>query len=97
MLHEPAGNVEKDHATPYKTVIGVRMFVVYALVYLGFVAINVFKPALMETTVLLGLNLAVVYGFGLIILALVLALIYNLMCVKREKQVNSQGREGEIS
>ena len=34
----------------------------------------------METIVLAGLNLAIVYGFGLIVFAIVLALVYGLMC-----------------
>ena len=36
------------------------MFLVYAVIYAGFVAINVISPMTMEKTVLFGLNLAVV-------------------------------------
>ena len=38
----------------------------------------------MEKEIIFGLNLAVVYGFGLIGFALVLALIYNTMCCTHE-------------
>jgi uncharacterized membrane protein (DUF485 family) len=64
--------------------IGVWMFLLYAAVYAAFVAINLLKPLWMEKTMLFGLNLAVVYGFGLIVFALVLALIYNHMCGAHE-------------
>ena len=94
MLHEPAQPMGKDYAIAYKMRIGVIMFLVYGLIYVGFVAINVLKPILMESIVLFGLNLAVVYGFGLIVLALVLALVYNVLCARRESEVNNKA-EGE--
>lgn len=96
MLHEPSKPQGKDHAVDYKTWLGVKMFVAYGLIYMGFVAINVIKPVAMETTIVFGLNLAVVYGFGLIITALVLALVYNHMCTVRERAAaSSAGADGE--
>lgn len=87
MHHEPAPTpVEEDHAVPYKTKLGVWMFLIYALVYAGFVIINITNPVLMEKPVLFGLNLAVVYGFGLIVLSLVMALIYNWLCMRAEEK-----------
>ena len=71
------------------------MFLVYAAIYVGFVAVNIISPVTMEKTIFLGLNLAVVYGFGLIILALVQALIYNFLCGAKEKELsNDVGEEG---
>lgn len=85
MLHEPAAAPgSKDLATSYKARFGVWMFLLYGIVYAGFIAINFINPALMEARVLAGLNLAVVYGLGLILFALILALIYNHLCSKRE-------------
>ena len=96
MLHEPTSSpTEKDHAIAYKTKLGVQMFFVYALVYAGFVLINIIKPALMEKEIIFGLNLAVVYGFGLIILSLVMALIYNYFCAKEEKALNGKSVQGK--
>jgi uncharacterized membrane protein (DUF485 family) len=96
MLHEPANTPqEKDHAVAYKTRLGVQMFIIYALVYAGFVLINIIKPVLMETPIIFGLNLAVVYGFGLIILSLIMALIYNVLCVRKEKALNGSDTQGE--
>jgi len=90
MLHEPAAKAGKDPASPYKMRLGVQMFFVYAIVYVGFVAINIIKPVLMEKIIFLGLNLAVVYGFGLIIFAMILALIYNSLCTKKENELKDQ-------
>lgn len=91
MLHEPVNSPpEEDHAIGYKTKLGIWMFLAYALVYAGFVLINITKPVFMEREIIFGLNLAVVYGFGLIILSLIMALIYNVLCVKEEKSQNNK-------
>lgn len=89
MLHEPAVQSGKDPAASFKMRVGVYMFVIYALFYAGFVALNVFKPVQMETQVLLGMNLAVTYGFGLIVFALILALIYTVLCGQKEAALSS--------
>ena len=97
MLHKPAKTpTEKDHAKAYKTRLGVQMFFVYALVYVGFVLINITKPVLMEKEIILGLNMAVVYGFGLIILSMIMALIYNYLCVRKEKALNGKNTQGKV-
>lgn len=95
MLHEPARNVGKDLAADYKMKVGAWMFIFYALFYAGFVAINLISPVFMETKVLLGLNLAVVYGFGLILVALILALIYNSLCNQKEATFKAQSKQKE--
>ena len=91
MLHEPAAQSGPDPASSYKQRLGVMMFCIYALFYVGFTAINVLNPSLMEVPVLLGMNLAVVYGFGLIISALVLAMIYNWLCTRKERETAGNG------
>lgn len=93
MLHKPAKSSGTDHAIEYKRRIGAYMFALYGFIYAGFVAINIVKPVLMEKIILGGLNLAVIYGFGLIIFALILALIYNLMCAKEENRVNIKSKK----
>ena len=90
MLHEPASSGGKDAAASYKSRLGVWMFLLYALFYVGFVAINLYNPLLMEWIVVFGLNLATVYGFSLIIGALLLALIYDKMCRKKELLMDAQ-------
>ncbi len=59
---------------------GMRLFVAYLLIYAGFVGLNAFAPKQMEVTPLFGVNLAILYGCGLIVAAIVLALIYCWQC-----------------
>ena len=42
--------------------------------------VNAFAPEMMESLPIAGINLAILYGFGLIVLALVLALLYGALC-----------------
>lgn len=88
MLHEPAEKSGPDPAFLYKKRLGAWMFLLYALIYAGFVVVNLVRPGAMEAIVLGGLNLAVVYGFGLIIFALLLALVYNRACGRMEKRLH---------
>ena len=77
---------DPDNASVYKVRIGVYMVILYALVYFGFIVINISNPLLMQRIIFNGLNLAVVYGIGLIIFALILAFLYNNMCTKKEAE-----------
>ncbi len=62
---------------PRASRLGLTLFVFYLLLYLGFVLIAAFSPSLMEWRPFDGLNLAILYGFGLIGIAILLALIYG--------------------
>lgn len=98
MLHEPAPKDDAvDHATDFKSALGVKLFWVYAVVYAGFVAIGLLAIHKYETIIFAGLNLAVVYGFGLIIFALALALVYDRACSQKEKELNTPGTKGDAS
>jgi uncharacterized membrane protein (DUF485 family) len=66
------------------TRLGIILFGVYLLFYGGFVLLAAFAPQAMEQTPLAGVNLAIWYGFGLIVAALVLALIYGWACRPRK-------------
>jgi uncharacterized membrane protein (DUF485 family) len=89
MLHEPANiDTTVDKAADYKASLGLKLFALYGVIYLGFILINVFKPELMKIKTLFGLNLATFYGFSLIIIAVVMGLIYNSLCTKKEDQMN---------
>lgn len=69
-----------NSGNPRNTRIGQQLFAVYLLFYGGFVFLNAFDPVSMEKTPLAGLNLAVLYGFGLILGAVVLAAFYGVLC-----------------
>ena len=60
--------------------IGAVLCLVYSTVYAGFVLLNAFFADVMEWTPIEGINLAIIYGFGLIVLALVLSLLYGVLC-----------------
>lgn len=70
------------------------LFLVYLLLYGGFVLLNAFWPEMMERTPLAGINLAILYGFGLIIAALVLALLYGFLCDPHDEIPGQQTRDG---
>ncbi|MCH9655500.1 MAG: DUF485 domain-containing protein [Planctomycetes bacterium] len=71
---------ENSETISRNTRLGLKLFMVYLALYGGFVFLNTFSPAKMEVVVFAGLNLAIVYGFTLIIAAFVLALIYGWSC-----------------
>jgi len=77
---------ENPDAARLKSRLGIILFFVYLAVYAGFVAINTVRPKLMQRVVIAGLNLAVVYGFGLILLAIIMGLIYNALCLGYERR-----------
>ena len=88
MLHEPAMQTGTDRAAKKKARLGIRMFIVYTLVYAGFVFIGITWPEVMGLQVISDQNLAIVYGFGLIILAIIMGFIYNYFCTRMENKMN---------
>jgi uncharacterized membrane protein (DUF485 family) len=91
--HGPATDWGEDKASDYKASLGIKMFVIYCIIYVIYVVINVFSPKTMGVIVFAGLNLAVVYGFGLIVLAAVMGAIYNSMCTTAEDTMNAPAEE----
>ena len=84
-MHGPSTRWGEDGASAFKTKLGIWMFFIYAIVYATFVLISTLNPALMGMNI--GpLNLAIVYGFGLIFFAVGLAFLYNAICTKAEKK-----------
>lgn len=78
--HEAAEAEAADPATAARNArYGLVLFALYFTFYAVFVGLNAFKPDAMSVS-LGGINLAVIYGMGLIIAALVLALIYCWLC-----------------
>ncbi len=87
MDHGAPTDWSKDRASSFKTRVGIWMFLLYAVLYVSFVLINTFEPQLMGDD-LGGVNLAIVYGFGLILFALMLAFVYNAICSAAEEELN---------
>ena len=95
MLHEPATRTEKDGSSDWKAKLGIKLFWLYCIIYMGFVGIAVFAPETMKKPVLAGTNFAIIYGMALIIFAIILGLIYNHLCTKKENEVNAAEREAK--
>lgn len=87
-MHGPAAKLEADNAAAKKAKLGVILFFVYLIIYSGFVVIGLYDPDLMGVHVLGKQNLAIVYGFGLIVLAIVMGFIYNAVCTRMEDKMN---------
>lgn len=69
--------------------LGLVLFFIYLALYGGFVFLNAFSPKTMEWTPVGGINLAILYGFGLIIAALLMALLYGALAVDEPRQTGS--------
>lgn len=95
MEHGPNIQTE-DFGSEYKTRVGLILFAIYALLYVGFVLINTFAPRIMETPFLFGINLAITYGVSLIVTAILLGLIYNHLCTKKEDQLRKEKYATEV-
>ena len=89
MIHEPAAQEEKDPTSEWKAKLGIKLFWLYCIIYMGFVALAVFATQTLKTPVLSGVNLAIIYGMALILLAIVLGLIYNYFCSKKEREMGN--------
>lgn len=89
MSHGPSSKWDKDKSIPIKIKLGLWMFAGYLLLYAGFILINVLNPKLMGLDVG-SLNLAIVYGFALIIIAVIMAIIYNIISTRLEKRYSKE-------
>jgi uncharacterized membrane protein (DUF485 family) len=69
--------------TTFKQRTGLTLFAIYLIVYGGFVLLNAFAPDVMKLKPIPGVNLAVIYGFALILLAFGLAMIYGVISGRR--------------
>lgn len=62
---------------------GMVLFLIYFAIYASFVGVNAIRPDMMELTPLFGMNLAILYGLALIVIAMVLSLVYCWLCRNR--------------
>jgi uncharacterized membrane protein (DUF485 family) len=90
MLHGPAVELGEDRASGKKSKLGVILFLCYASLYVAFISIGLFWTDLMGVTVVFGLNLAVTYGIGLILLAIVMGVVYSYFCTRIENKMNKE-------
>jgi uncharacterized membrane protein (DUF485 family) len=76
---------ENESVIAHNTRLGLILFFIYLLSYGGFMALSAFSPEVMSSPSIGGVNLSVVYGFALIVEAIILALIYVGLCQKTEQ------------
>ncbi|MBD1432665.1 DUF485 domain-containing protein [Sphingobacterium sp. DN00404] len=97
-MHVNNTSTEKESLTKRKSILGIRLFFIYLICYAGFVLIGVFQYELLAFQVLGGLNLALAYGIGLIIFAVILGVVYNYYCTKYEDEAeieqSDEAKEG---
>ena len=81
---------EHPELTARNTRNGLILFAIYLAIYAAYVLVNAFAPELMEHSIR-GVTLAILSGFGLILAAFVLALIYGWLC--RDSANPAQGKD----
>lgn len=91
MLHEPAAKAEKDNASEWKAKLGIKLFWLYCLTYSAFVGTAVYATDSLKKPFIGGANRAIIFGLALIIFAVILGLVYNYLCTKKEDELNKEG------
>jgi uncharacterized membrane protein (DUF485 family) len=90
MNQETPPQPEIDLATKRKTRLGIYFFFIYFFFYAGFVAIGVLNYELLAYEVIGGVNLAIFYGIGLILFAILLGILYNFLCSRYEDDMDKE-------
>ena len=90
MSHGPATEWKENKVLEKKkSRLGITLFFIYTMFYVAFIFINVTNNELMSVSIG-SLNVAIVYGFMLIISAFIFAWFYNMYCTKLEKSTGEQ-------
>jgi len=77
--HENVREDEHPEVVAHNTRLGLVLFAVYCLLYGGFMGLSTFAPDVMRWQPFGGVNLAILYGFGLIAAAMILAAVYLVL------------------
>ncbi|WP_425615672.1 DUF485 domain-containing protein [Anatilimnocola sp. NA78] len=72
--------IEIDAVRSYNARLGLWMFAVYLAAYVSFVVLAGTSPQIMGQPAWGGVNVAILYGFGLILGAFVVSIVYMLLC-----------------
>lgn len=93
--NRPISEDNVARAEHFKQRLGIVLCVLYAIVYASFVALSVYDVTVMDTVMPFGLNLAAFYGLGLIVFALVLAMVYSRACAVSERNARLAAKATE--
>ena len=85
--HENVREDEHPELVAFNTRLGLMLFVVYCALYGGFMGLSTFAPAVMKSQPFGGINLAILYGFGLIAAAMILAIVYLFLAKQPDADV----------
>lgn len=77
--HENVREDEHPEIVAHNTRLGLILFAIYCLLYGGFMGLSTFAPDVMRWQPFGGVNLAILYGFGLIAAAMILAAVYLVL------------------
>lgn len=91
MSESPVAEKPLHHRSTNQT-LGLALFTVYCLFYVGFIVLTVYDYTLLSRELFAGINLAITYGIGLILLAIVLAIIYAFFA-KPDPQAPTEAAE----
>jgi uncharacterized membrane protein (DUF485 family) len=96
LVPPPPTRHRSQNAWDYNARVGLLLFAVYLVLYGGFIYLSAFKREVMARPSVGGMNLAIVYGFALIIAAFVLAVVYMFLC-KPEPEAGPQLRDADVA
>jgi uncharacterized membrane protein (DUF485 family) len=94
MSERPSGT--NADAWAHNARVGLVLFFIYCIFYGGFIYLSAFSRETSAAPSWGGVNVAIVYGFALIIGAFVLSIVYMLIC-RRELDEQPEMTEGEIA
>jgi uncharacterized membrane protein (DUF485 family) len=95
---EPGSNEQECAATTARNArVGLIFFTIYLLIYAGYTGLTAFGRSVMAETPVPGLNVATLYGLGLIVLALVFAAAYGWICRAPSNSNDGTSRVGNAS
>jgi uncharacterized membrane protein (DUF485 family) len=77
---KPAHDDDHPDLTALNARSGLWLFALYTAIYVLFMVLSAFSVETMAQPTPLGPNVAILYGFGLILGAIVLALVYMVLC-----------------
>ncbi len=80
--HENIREDEDPKLVARNTRVGLILFGVYFVIYTAFIGLTTYSPTLMKSLPFGGVNLAILFGFGLIVAALILAIIYLFLAAR---------------
>jgi uncharacterized membrane protein (DUF485 family) len=96
--NEPAPKErECEIVTARNARVGLIFFTIYLLIYCGYVGLVAFAHSVMNATPVAGLNVATLYGLGLIVLALVFAVAYGWACRAPSPSIDSPAQVADAS